>query len=262
MLPDPFARILAFPSRRSASVSLFLALVLHTGIAAGGYSIGNGLDGFVNMLSSRIGEELAQTYEVEVEKPPEPPPPEETKEKAPAPVIKDVPRDTTPTNKEPPTPAQASQILAQEPDPNTPVDMTEAFVQGAATSYAGGTTAANGTNKNAVDSPVVSASGNPNATSAPASDLSRKPSRASKEDPNCPFPSEADSDQIDFAKVKVRIAIDANGKPSQATVTQGGDHGFGREAQRCVLRESYVPALDREGKPVASTLVINVEFSR
>jgi len=38
--------------------------------------------------------------------------------------------------------------------------------------------------------------------------------------------------------------------------------GFGRAAQRCALGKTFVPALNREGAPVTTTIPIVVTFVR
>ena len=99
-----------------------------------------------------------QEIEVMKDEPP-PPPPAETAQPEPAPPVKATPREAPPPAA---APAQAAKVLTQEPDPNEPVDLTgNTIVQGNADSYAGGTTAANGTSTRAVRNIATSPTGTP-----------------------------------------------------------------------------------------------------
>ncbi|HEX4446687.1 MAG TPA: energy transducer TonB [Polyangiaceae bacterium] len=200
--------------------------------------------------------------------PPPPPAPEETEAKpepaAPAPVAKPAPHDAPPP---PPAPAQAAKVLAQEPDPNEPVDLTgNTIIQGNADAYAGGTTMANGTSNRAVRS-LASPAGVPGGTGAPTAKAPSGPDRARGASPvntdwNAPFPPEADTAQIDEAYVTLQIDVRADGTATSATVLVDPGNGFGREARKYALTQRYNPAFDRDGNPIPTRIKTKVHFSR
>ena len=117
--------------------------------------------------------------------------------------------------------------------------------------------------------PGASATGVPGGTGtggappAPPKDLSRAPALAGSSDWRCPWPAEADAEQIDEAYATIRVIIGPDGRAQSATVVEDPfAHGFGREARGCALRESYSPGLDRDGKPTTGTKTFRVRFER
>ena len=54
----------------------------------------------------------------------------------------------------------------------------------------------------------------------------------------------------------------AQGKALDVKVIGDPSYGFGRAAQRCALRKTFIPALDRAGNPVTTTIPIVVTFLR
>lgn len=93
-------------------------------------------------------------------------------------------------------------------------------------------------------------------------DRSRPASLVRKGDWACPWPAEAEAEQIDQAVVVIAVTVSETGRALSVDVRDPG-YGFGREARRCAMREAYVPALDREGRPTtAVTKPIRVRFSR
>jgi protein TonB len=211
----------------------------------------------------------ASAVEIEVvrEEPP-PPPPEPVKEDKPEPPpAARLPRDAPPP---PPALAQAAKVLTQEPTPEEPVDMTNTIVQGNADSFAGGMTASNGTNTNAVHAlpPPGGVAGGTGSVAAPPApppgpDRSRKLVLTSGGSwDNCPFPPEADTAQIDDAWVTLQVEVGPDGRPSAVRVTADPGNGFGREARRFALNKHYQPALDHDGNPTSATASIRVHFER
>ena len=164
--------------------------------------------------------------------------------------------------------AQAGTVLTADPDPNAPVDLTGGFVSGSGTSYAGGVTQAGGTGKSAVYAPAARATGTPGgtgqpATSPPGPDRSRGAGLSGASEWKCPWPAEAEAEQIDEAFVKVQVSVGANGRPMNVAVLSDPGHGFAREAQKCAMRESFTPALDRDGTAIPGmTKVLKVHFER
>lgn len=220
-------------------------------------------------MSQVVDGELArrsmQTIDVDVpdKKIDEPPPPDE-KVPDPPPVAK---LDDNPPPQAPPAAAQAAAVLTA-PDDNAPLDLTNSFVTGSADRYAGGTTQAGGTSTTAVRNPGAVATGVPHGvgtgpgTQQGAVDRSRALQLAGSTEWQCPFGPEADADQIDEAVVVVAVTVGADGKAQKVTVVQDPGHGFGREARACALRESYLPALDRDGNAIAASKSFRVRFER
>jgi protein TonB len=163
-------------------------------------------------------------------------------------------------------------VLTQAPDPNEPVDLTNAFVTGDADSYAGGVTQTTGTSASAVYAHRVGAGGaaaqtGPSKGTGPAAsvgpDRSRAASLAGSKDWKCDFPPEADVDQIDQAFVVVQVATRTDGSPDHVSILSDPGHGFGRAARICAMKEHYDSALDREGNAIAgSTKSIRIRFER
>jgi outer membrane biosynthesis protein TonB len=213
---------------------------------------------------------VAAPQEIEVEEAPPPPPPppapEETAQPEPAPpVAKAAPKEAPPPAA---APAQAARVLAQAPDPNEPVDLTgNTIVQGNADTYAGGTTAANGTSNRAVRNVVTSPIGVPGGTGAPTAAPPSGPDRSRKagvaaSDWNAPFPPEADTAQIDEAYVTLQIDVKPDGTAAAVRIIQDPGNGFGREARRFALSQTYKTQLDHDGNPIAGTFTTRVHFQR
>ncbi len=188
---------------------------------------------------------------------PAPPPPKPVVEEPPPPAPA-APR--APARRGPPVLAQAGQVIARTPAADEPLDLTNEFVTGTASSFAGGTTAATGTSRSVVREAAGPPAPVAAAASGPGGDLSRPPSMAGSSSWKCPFPSQANG--IDEAFVQLRVFVDAGGKALDATVIADPGHGFGTEALRCAVGTPWTPALDREGNPVRATAIVRVHFTR
>jgi len=269
---DPLERVLELDSRSmkwGAIIGMCGALALHIAGATEAARLANGLGRWAHDARSQVTAYLSRFYEIEMVNPPPPPPPEEKppEEEAPKPVAA-VKAPSPERESPPPAPAQAGKILTQEPDPNEPVDLTGAgFVTGNAETYAGGVTAANGTSKTAVRNLNAVVGGVPGGTgtkvtAASGPDLSRPAAVSGSSQWDCPFPAEADAEEINYQRVKLLIVIRADGTPQDAKVVTDPGNGFGREARKCALMRRYEPALNREGVPVAGNTVVNVTFQR
>jgi len=171
----------------------------------------------------------------------------------------------------PPAPAQAAKVLTEEPKPDEPVDLTgNTIVTGNADNFAGGFTAGNGTNANAVHampSPtgVPGGAGAPQAAPAPIQgpDRSRTAALGGGSEWSCPFPQEADTAQVDEAYVTLRVDVRPDGTPTAVRVLGDPGNGFGREALRCAMNRRYATALDHEGNAIpGTTKAFRVHFSR
>lgn len=276
---DPFAGVLDMGPRMPVAATIALAVLLHAGAAAGATAATLFAEIFAwnRGLTESVALRLSQSVDIDVAKPPEPepppPPPEAPKDEAkpeppPAPVVKELPKDAPPPP--PPAAAEAAKVLTQEPAKEDPLDFTgNTFVQGSGSTYAGGTTQAGGTSKSAVYNTAAVATGVPGGTgTAPVPavakvDRSRAAALSGSTDWDCPFPAEADAEQIDQAYVLIQVKVRADGTAEEVTVRQDPGHGFGREARKCAMRKRYNAALDVDGNPVAGlTKQIRVRFSR
>jgi protein TonB len=220
---------------------------------------------------------LWTTHDIEIIKPAAPEPdkkPEEPKQQpAEEQVAKPLPQAPAAPPPEPPPAAQAGKLLTAPEDPDQPLDLTgNGFVTGEADSYIGGVTAPAATGSTATYNPAASPTGKPGGTATtakPASPQVEGPSLAraarpsSTEWSSCPFPAEADIEQVDYAVVTLIVTVRVDGTPRSVQVLSDPGHGFGRAARMCALSRRYEAALDRQGLPiVGSTPPFRVSFTR
>jgi protein TonB len=160
--------------------------------------------------------------------------------------------------------AKAAQILAKNDDDKVLDFSDNVFTVGNSERFSGGDTMSKGTNDKPPDTHKVEEKGVQQAPPPQivSVDLSRTATLAGSGEWRCPFPPEADSDSVDEASVIIEVIVGATGKAQSANILQNPGHGFGREAQSCAMRESYVPALDKAGNPVASSKKFRVKFER
>jgi len=271
---DPLASVMGLGPRIPVAVMVgaaVLAMTLHAGGAVGAVqaAVLKEFPGWARDVHAAISLQLGQTYEIVVpEKKDEPPPPPEPVKEEPKPepkVEKDPPKDQPP---QPPAASQASQVVVREPDKNEPVEV-DGFINGPAETANGGITQRGGTSTVANYNPHAVATGTPGGTgTAPAppptkvdrSRGARISNLANLE--RCPFPAEADSDQIDEAKVGVEVKVTPDGRAESVSVYTDPGHGFGREAKKCALRERYDAALNVDGQPIPGTFRVRFSFSR
>jgi len=201
------------------------------------------------------------TQLVEVELPPQIAPAQESPVPVPAPISKPVPHNSKPARTAAaPTAAQAGQVLTA---PDDVVDFGEYSVEGSDPGYAGGVTDANGTSTGAQRDLGARGSGAlPVVPAPPEIDRSRPPQLAGGSAWDCPFPVEADDAGIDHSVVTLRIEVAANGHALSASATRDTGHGFAREARRCALSRHWSAGLDRAGRPINCSMVVNVRFDR
>lgn len=267
---DPMSHVLSMGPRLPVAVVIVLAVVLHGGVAAGATAatLFAEIAAWNRDLRASVKAQLDSMYEVEMvkqeEKEPPPPPPEPE----PEPVkIKEIPKDTEPP---PPMPAAAAAVLTADTPKDAPPDMVD-FTSGTAQQFAGGQTSTVGDpNSGPVRNVAAANTGTPGGTGTapvtnpgPKVDRSRAASLAGSGSWNdCPFPSEADAEQIDDAYVSIAVSIGADGAAQSVTIAQDPGHGFAREARKCAMRKKYNAALDVDGKPVAATWKGRVHFQR
>jgi protein TonB len=268
------SKVLATGPRVPVAVTVAVAVFLHVGMAAGATAAAlfDEISAWQKSVRSVIDYRLSQ-YEVDLIKEPPPPPPEEPKPEPEPEEAKPAPKDPTPPPEAaPPVPAQAAKVLTADPQPNEgPVDLTNTFVTGSGSTYAGGSTSSEGTSKTAVYNPAATPTGVPGGTgtgTAPPpprkDDRSRAPGLLGSVDWNdCPFPGEADAEQIDQAFVMIQVKVKPDGSPENVSVIQDPGHGFGREARKCAMRKKYSHGLDPDGNPVGGTTKpFRVRFER
>ncbi|MDF2698106.1 MAG: Ferric siderophore transport system, periplasmic binding protein TonB [Labilithrix sp.] len=271
---DPMSKVLATGPRIPVAVTIAVAIFLHVGIAGGATaaSLFDEIFAWQKLVRDTVDYRLSQ-YEMDIIKEPEPPPPEAPKpepEPEPEPE-KPVPAKAPPPDA-PPQPAEAAKVLTADPQPSEgPVDLTNTFVTGSGSTYAGGTTSSDGTSKTAVYNPAAAPTGVPGGTGtgpAPApprkDDKSRAPGLLGSVDWNdCPFPGEADAEQIDQAFVLIQVKVKPDGSPENVSVVQDPGHGFGREARKCAMRKKYSQGLDPDGNAIGGTTKpFRVRFER
>ncbi len=254
-------------ARRGFIAALLLATAIHGAGAARAAAIPVEVRAWALGVQTFVHEKLWSEIDLEPPKPPEvvkpdepePPKLEEPKLREPEPP----PATELPTPA--PEAAQAAQVLAAEGEPEGPLDLSNAFVQGTGDVYAGGTTHKDGTATSAVTSIHAAPGGTPGGTGTvvvPVQNLSRKAVDFGSAVWDCPFPSEADLDQIDDAYVSISYTVTAEGRVSDLKVHTDPGHGFGRAAKNCAKLRRYEPALDPSGKATSETKLYNVHFTR
>jgi protein TonB len=262
---DPMSKVLGLDAKTSGVGAWFGFTSGSTALLVGFMALASA----VALMQAKNVLVPSPTEEIDVmkeEAPPPPPPPALPDKPEPAPPpARAIPHEAPP----PPAPAQAAKVLTQEPDPNEPVDLTaNTIVQGNADAFAGGFTAANGktaTAVHALPSPTGVPGGTGSVQAPPPSgpDRSRKASLGGSRDwSNAPFPEEANSAQIDEARVTLEIEVRPDGTAGVVRVLSDPGNGFGREARRYALSQRYLPALDHDGSPIAGKIIVPVHFSR
>ena len=255
---SPLARLEKLGGSRTLYGALMLALLQHTlGGAAAANSVAlSDISAWSTQLDGSLDALMPKSIEIAVEKDPEPPPPEPEPEKK---EVVDL-KEKAPKEEAAPVAAQAAQVITAETDPNAPVDFGDpGFVQGTGTSYAGGTTQANGTGTKPNLAGVIGTGGS---GAAQVGNLSRKPGLDGSTDwDDCPFPSEAEAAQVDKAYVTMRVEVSAEGRAKKVIIVKDPGLGFAREARACAMRKRYTPAKDQAGNTVdATTEVIGISF--
>jgi protein TonB len=272
---DPLGPILRLGERSTRigmALGLSCGLTLHGVATAAGLSHPLAVGGFAQRVHRTLKDRMRLTYDVDMDKLPPPPqpdppkaePPEAPKERA----------EAAPKTEQPPTPppaAEAAKVLTANPDPDEPVDLTgNTFVTGNGEKYVGGTTTSDGTAKRAVYDPKARGPSAPapppppKKVEAPVRDLSQAPMPASRDWGNtCPWPAEADQEQIDYAVVVVVVTVGPDGRAVSVAVQKDPGYGFGASGRRCAMGKQYTPGLDARGQPVTKTTPpISIRFQR
>ena len=283
---DPLAPVVALGNRAAKTgtvIGLVLALLSH------GYASVRAMTALFDMrravVEMRLGlhEFFWTEYDIDLtpknedkpkpeEKPPEPEPEPEAPP-LPTPKADKAPEEEVPDKDPPPPPSQAAKVITQEPDPEEPVDMTgQGFVSGDGSGPGFGMVSAAGTGKTPTYNKAASLDGKeggtgtskagpPPAPSGP--DMTKAAGLVGSSAWDCPFPPEADAEQIDQAVVSIIVTVRSDGSPQSVKVVNDPGYGFGRAARLCALSRRYTPMLDRTGTPiVGATPPIRVRFTR
>jgi len=247
------------PERHRFAVAALLALGVHLGFALWAPA------------HEAVRAPTAPPVEVEIVlREPAPPPPAPSAEPAaPPPAAPPIARPVVAKAAPPPPAAAAPAVMtaapaAPEAPSSEPFDFTS---DPRSTSFSSGVVAVGGTARHglagaqlggsaAEPRPAVRGDG-----LTAASDLSQAP-RLRRADP-CHgfFPKSA---RDDVASAVVRVVVDTEGVVSQVNVvseTPPGQ-GFGVAARTCMLEQSLLPALNREGRAAATAVNVNVHFRR
>jgi protein TonB len=240
------------------------ALVVVITLYAGGYAVvkgmGRSLGPWSAEMAARVHDAIALDRAVDMTPPPPPPP-------APAPptVARAVvsaparaartPRAVRPA---PAAPAQAAQLAAAEP---APADFTgTAFVVGSGATFAGGTTTAHGTSRTPATGVVAPGATRGSGTAGPSRARAVSLDEAAW---SCPWPAEADAQQVNEQTVVLRASVRADGRAERVDVLSDPGFGFAAAARLCAMATRFEPAHNPEGQPVAAlSPPIRVHFYR
>ena len=251
---------LAEPAGRWRRLALGGAVVvaLYGGVFALVSHLGTSLVPWSAEMAARIHEAIAIERAIDVTPPPAVPLPSALVAEAPHSAVSRSMR--APNTQRPRTtpPAQAGQLAAASAEP---ADFTGvAFIVGSGTSYAGGATTSSGISKNAVLGTI-----GPEATNTKATSV-RSRARAVLLDQsawNCPWPAEADAEQVNEQTVVLQARVGADGRAERVDVLSDPGFGFGAAARLCTFRTRFEPARDGAGQPItAQSPPIRVHFFR
>jgi protein TonB len=67
-------------------------------------------------------------------------------------------------------------------------------------------------------------------------------------------------DELGRVVVRIRVEVLLDGSPGQVTVVRAGPEDFNRRAVDCAKDETYLPALDPEGRPIPGSAEFSIEF--
>jgi hypothetical protein len=249
----------AAPRRSLRHIAWVATLLVHASVVA------------VAVKEGRAAAAQSRALEVELAppEPPAPPPP------APPKMEEPVQRAAVarPASVAPPEPARAAALVTAKADPtpmpnaDEPVDFTN---DPSALGFGSGVVAIGGTAKvglkhaqpsPAPPAPQAAAPGPVGEALTPASNLSRKPSLGESDPCRGFFPSGA-SDDVATAAVMVTIGKSGAVSAVQLLSESPPKQGFGSAARACMGGKRFSPGLDRDGRPTATKIRVNVRFTR
>ena len=249
------------PRRRWALFGGIIAGLVHVGAGAAAFALGAPSDRLDRPKSKPmvVVDHVVELDPPKVVEPPAPPPPVE-QPPAPAPKVKvkqpkakpvtpqppeaKAPPPDVPES-EPPPAAEAAQVVAADKSAENAAAFAIATGQG--NQYAGGTTSASGTGKEANHTGQVGTDNGTGVSHARAAQLRSR-------DWPCGWPSEAEDLDLEEAFVTVRVSVQPDGSLSDVQVLSDPGYGFGRRAVQCArTKVKFDPALDAAGQPIAGT---------
>ncbi|HTA19546.1 MAG TPA: ferric siderophore ABC transporter substrate-binding protein, partial [Polyangia bacterium] len=135
-----------------------------------------------------------------------------------------------------------------------------AFVVGVGSTYAGGSTTSRGTSKTPAQG-IVAPGGIGDGASRTRSQA--RPVSLDQMAWNCPWPAEADAQQVDEQTVVLRATVGADGHVAHVDLLSDPGFGFGAAARLCAMRTRFEPARASAGEPIdAVSPPIRVHFFR
>jgi protein TonB len=243
--------------RGRLGLGVAVVLALYAGVFAFVSHLGSSLGPWGAEMAARVHDAIAMERAVDVT-PPRPPTPAPSPAESPHVAAPSTVKASRAPHARPAPPAQAGQLAAASSDP---VDFTgSAFIVGSSPSYAGGATTSTGTSQK----PALGAV-------APGDTAGDKGAARSRARPvsldqaawNCPWPAEADAQQVDEQTVVLRANVRTDGRADRVDVLSDPGFGFGSAARLCALGTHFEPARDVAGQPIAAeSPPIRVHFFR
>lgn len=246
---------LAEPHKERLGIALILALAAHVGV------------GLVALTEASAPAPLAPPVDVEFAMPEPPPPAPEPLTEPPAEAA---PPKLATAKLAPPPAARAGAVLTAKPDPTAaePAEPFDFTSDPNSAVYGSGVVAVGGTASHGLSGAQLGGRGSVPTTAPPlgdgltaASDLSQRP-RLRVEDPCRGFFPNSAIDDVAVASVRVVIGKHGNVMGADLISESPKGQGFGAAAKRCMLAQTFRPALDQKGQPAATALAVNVRFSR
>jgi hypothetical protein len=253
-------------SRKLSTMGWGLAFALHA--AFFGLALGH---------RAETNETERPPLEVELVPPPELPPPAPEPEAPPTPApaseAKAAPLSAPRAAATPPPLARAGALHIAKADDNAPAadDPLDFTHDQSVMGFGAGVVAMRGTAAFAPQgaAPAKVQAARPMPTAAPGAgealtpvaDLGRKPALGEADPCRGYFPRDA---LDDVANASVLVVVGKNGGVSKVSVISESPlaQGFGNAARACMLTKHFTPALDREGRPTATAIRVNVRFAR
>lgn len=242
---------------RRLGLGALVVLAIYAGVLTAVSRFGRSAGPWSAEIAARVHDAIAVERAVDTTPPP-PPPPASAPSPEPVAAAPRVARATRAQRERPAAPAQAGRLAAVSSEP---VDFTgSAFVVGSGPSYAGGTTTSTGTSRAPVHGVVAPGGAGDGSARVPSRARSVSLDQAAW---NCPWPAEADAQQVNEQTVVLRVTVRADGRADRVDVLSDPGFGFGTAARLCAQRTRFEPARDPVGQPVAAlSPPIRVHFYR
>lgn len=243
---------------RRLAFGAVIVLALYAGVLTVVGQFGRSAGPWSAEMAARVHDAIAIERAVDIPPPPPPPPPDPAPTRVPEVVTPRVARTFHAQRARAAAPAEASKLVAAALDP---VDFTgSAFVVGSGTTYAGETTTSTGTSRAPVHGGIAQAGTGDGTSGRPSR---ARPVSLDQAGWNCPWPAEADAEQVNEQTVVLRVVVRADGRAERVEVLSDPGFGFGGAARLCALRTTFEPAHDSVGQPIAAlSPPIRVHFFR